>query len=422
MLSTRIAICLLSSSLATVVTAADADWPMFRGADRTGVSKDKGLLKSWPEGGPPVVWKSTGFGVGFSTVSVMGDRVVTMGDVKQDCFLFGLDRKTGDKVWELKVGGSGGNYQGPRCTPSTDGELVVALGQHGDLVCATAKDGKEVWRKSLTKDFGGQSGGWNFTESPLIDGDNVIVTPGGADATMVALAKKTGNVVWKGKVPGGDTAGYASVVIANFGGVKQYVTLMANGLVSFAAKDGKMLWRFGTKNDRFGGNTANIPTPIISGDHVYASTGYGRGAALVKITKKGNDFTADEVYWKSEMTNKHGGVVLVGDRLFGDRDDSGNPWCADFKTGKILWSRKGGKEGGEGRGSASLTYADGKLYIRYSDGWVALVDATADKYTEISAFKVPNGKNNTWAHPVVAGGKLYIRELDTVYCHDVTAK
>ena len=122
------------------------------------------------------------------------------------------------------------------------------------------------------------------------------------------------------------------------------------------------------------------------------------------------------------MTNKHGGVILVGDKLFGDRDDSGNPWCADFKTGKILWTRKGGKDGGEGHGSASLTYADGKLYVRYSDGWVALVDATADKYIEISAFKVPNGKNNTWAHPVICDGKLYIRELEIVYCYDVTAK
>ncbi len=415
-----IALCLFA--LAFSATAAETDWPMFRGPDRTDVSKEKGLLKSWPEGGPPLTWKTEGTGIGFSSVSVVGDKVFTMGDVKTDCFLFGIDRKKGGKLWELKVGKSGGNYQGPRCTPSMDGELVFGLGQHGDLVCASAKDGKEVWRKNLPKDFGGRSGGWNYTESPLLDGDRLIVTPGGSSATMVALEKKTGNVVWKGTVEGGDTAGYASVVIANFGGVKQYVTLMANGLVSFDAKEGKMLWRYGTKGDRFGGNTANIPTPIISGDHVFASAGYGRGAALLKITKDGSDFAVEEVYWKKELNNKHGGVILVGDKLFGDRDDSGNPWCADFKTGKILWSRKGGKEGGEGRGSASITYADGKLYIRYSDGWVALVDATADKYTEISAFKVPNGKNNTWAHPVVAGGKLYIRELDMLYCHDVTAK
>jgi outer membrane protein assembly factor BamB len=239
----------------------------------------------------------------------------------------------------------------------------------------------------------------------------------------VALEKKTGMKVWAGTIPKGeDTAGYASIVIAEFGGVKQYITLMANGLISFAAKDGKMLWRYGTKKDRFGGNTANIPTPIIHGEYVFAATGYGnRGAALLKITKDGDTFAVEEVYWKPELKNKHGGVVLVGDKVFGDLDDSGNPWCADFKTGEVLWSRKAVK-GSEGRGSASLTYADGKLYVRYANGWTVLVDATADKYTELGAFKIANQKGQAWAHPVVVGGKLYIRNLDTLYCYNVSAK
>jgi outer membrane protein assembly factor BamB len=410
------ALLLLALTLATV-GAAEIDWPMFRGADRTGVSKEKGLLESWPESGPPLAWKTEGLGIGFSSVSVMGDRVFTMGDVGKECFLFGIDRKNGSKVWELKIGKSGGNYQGPRCTPATDGDLVFALGQFGDLVCAKAKDGKEVWRKDFTKDFGGKAGGWNYTESPLIDGDSLIVTPGGSEATMLALDKKTGNVTWKGAVPGGDTAGYASPVIANFGNTKQYITLMANGLVSFDAKSGKMLWRYGTKNDRFGGNTANIPTPIIRGDYVFASAGYGRGGALLKITKSGAEFAVEEIYWNKELNNRHGGVILVGDKLYGDKDQNGQVWCADFMTGKVLWIRKGG----DGGGSASITYADGKLYIRYADGWVVLADATANQYTQISAFKVTN-KGNTWAHPVVAGGKLYIREREVLYCHDVGAK
>lgn len=412
------ALCLLVFVAAATVTAAEAEWPMFRGADRSGISKETGLLKSWPDKGPPLAWKTEGIGIGFSSVSVKGDRVFTMGDVGKECFLFGIDRKTGNKVWDLKIGKNGGNYEGPRCTPATDGEHVYALGQFGDLVCATTKDGKEVWRKNLPKDFGGRSGGWNYTESPLIDGDHLIVTPGGDKATMVALDKKSGQPVWSGIVPKGDTAGYASIVIANFGGVKQYVTLMANGLVSFAAKDGQMLWRYGTTNDRFGHNTANIPTPIIRDDYVFASAGYGRGAALLKITKDGSDFTVEEVYWKKELNNKHGGVILVGDKLYGDKDSNGDLWCADFKTGKVLWTRKGA---GEGRGSASLTYADGKLYVRYSDGVVALVDADADKYVEISSFKVAN-KGNTWAHPVVVDGKFYVREREILYCYDVKAK
>jgi outer membrane protein assembly factor BamB len=411
----------LALALTLALTLTAADWPTFRGADRTDVSKETGLLAKWPENGPPVAWKATGLGVGFSSVAVMGDSVYTLGDVDKDCKLFAIDRKTGEKKWELKVGpaGGGGGYIGPRCTPSTDGTHVYALGFAGDLVCATTA-GKVVWQKNFAKDFKGRAGGWSYSESPLIDGDRLIATPGGAKAAVVAFDKKTGNVEWSGAIPDGDdAAGYSSVVIGNHGGVKQYITLMANGLVSFDAKTGKMLWRYGKGGDRFGGNTANIPTPIVKDDYVFASAGYRQGGgALLKVTKSGAEFAVEEVYWNPELKNKHGGVLLAGDKLYGDRDDSGNPWCADFLTGRVLWSRKGG----EGRGSASMTYADGKLYIRYSDGWVALADATADKYTLLSEFKVPNGKNNTWAHPVVSGGKLYIRELDTLYCHDIAAK
>jgi len=417
-LHTAFALLLALIAVTTTAQSADTDWPLFRGVDRTGVSPDTKLLKQWPKDGPPLAWKTTSIGAGFSSVTVHGDKVFTMGDVKQDCYLFGIDRAKGTKVWELKVGQTGGSPTGPRGTPATDGTLVFGLGQHGDLVCASAKTGKEVWRKNLPKDFGGEAGGWNYTESPLIDGDHLIVTPGGSKATMVALDKKSGKQVWAGVVPNGDTAGYSSVVAAELGGVKQYIQLMANGLVSFSAKDGKMLWRYGTKGDRFGGNTANIPTPIVSGEYVFASAGYGRGGALVKITANGDKFNVEEVYWNRQLNNKHGGVILVGDKLYGDRDDGGRPWSADFKTGKVLWTRDGGKGGG----SASLTYADGKLYIRYADGWVVLADATTSEYTEISSFKVPNGSGDCWAHPVVIGGKLYIRERDTLWCYDVKAK
>jgi outer membrane protein assembly factor BamB len=394
---------------------------MFRGPDRTDVSPDTGLLKAWPKGGPPLAWKAVGIGIGYSSVSVVGDQVFTMGDRDDGCYLFAFGRARGEKLWQLKLGaaGGGGGYKGPRCTPSTDGERVYALTPNGDLVCAEAKYGTQKWAKNLKKDFGGSSGGWSYSESPLVDGDRLIVTPGGGKATMAALDKTTGATVWSGLVPKGDTAGYSSVVVAHAGGVKQYVTLMANGLVSFAAADGKLLWRYGTDRDRFGGNTANIPTPIVKGDQVFASAGYGRGAALVKVARTGADFSVEEVYWKKELTNKHGGVILVGDKLYGDRDDGGNPWCAEFETGKVLWARKGG---GEGRGSASMTYADGRLYVRYSNGWVALVDATADGYTELGAFKVPNGKNDTWAHPVVTDGRLFVRELNTLWVYDVRAK
>lgn len=409
--------CLLATAPLTAADPKPDDWPLFRGPKRTGVSDDKGLLKEWPTDGPAQVWKCEGVGIGFSSVTLLGDRAFTMGDLKDGCYLFAIDRTKGEIQWKVKVGATGGNYQGPRCTPAADGDSVYGLGQFGDLVCCAVADGKERWRKSLKKDFKGQEGGWNYTESPLIDGEKLVCTPGGPEATMVALNKKTGAVIWKGVVPGGDSAGYASVVAADIGGTRQYIQLMANGLVSFSATKGTLLWRYGTKGDRFGGNTANIPTPVVKGNQVFASAGYGRGGALLTISGSGGKFSVKEEYWDNKLNNRHGGVILVGDYLYGDRDDSGRPWCADFKTGKIKWSKQDRTKGG---GSAALTHADGMLYVRYANGWVSLVNPEDGK--EVSTFKVPNGTNDCWAHPVVVGGKLYLRERDVVWCYDVKAK
>jgi outer membrane protein assembly factor BamB len=416
----RLAVALFLALAVSLSLSAADDWPQFRGPKRDGLSTDTGLLKSWPEkAGPPLAWKSVGVGIGFSSVAVAGDRVFTMGDLKDGCHAFAVRRDNGEQLWKAKIGDGGGNYKGPRCTPTVDGENVYVLGQMGDLVCLTAAGGKEVWRKSLPKDFSGQNGGWNYTESVLIDGDKLICTPGGSKATMVALNKKTGEPIWKGVVgKSGDTAGYASPVVAEIGGVRQYITLMANGLVGFDAKDGKMLWRYGAKGERFGANTANIPTPIVRGEFVFASAGYGRGGALVRIKGSGGAFTAEEVYWNQALNNKHGGVILIGDTLYGDSDDSGYPWAADFMTGKVKWKRS---ERGKGDGSASITAADGMLYVRYQNGWASLVNP-AGGYAEVSTFKIQNGSGDCWAHPVVVGGKLYLRERDTIWCHDVKAK
>lgn len=395
------------------------DWPGFHGLKRDNLSPDKGLLNVWPKDGPKVIWKATGLGVGYSTVSILGDRIVTMGDLKDGCYVFSLDRKNGKEQWKTNIGkaGRGGGYAGPRSTPTIDGDRIYALGQFGELVALDAKSGKIVWSKQLKDDFGGQFGGWQYAESPLIDGDKLICTPGGKTATMLALNKKTGEVIWKGVVPGGDAAGYASIVIANLGGTKQYVTLMANGLVGFSADKGELLWRYGENNDRFGRNTANIPTPIIKGEEIFSAAGYGRGAAMLNFTSSGGKFDVKEVYWNRQLNNKHGGILRVGDRLFGDTDDRGQPWCADFETGKILWKRED-----RGDGSASMTYADGKLFVRYQNGRVVLLDASADSYKELSSFKIPGATGDSWPHPVVVGGRLYLREKDDLYCHDVKSK
>jgi hypothetical protein len=246
-----------------------------------------------------------------------------------------------------------------------------------------------------------------------VDGDRLVCTPGGKDATMVALDKRTGDVIWKCAIPFEDTtAGYSSVVIARVGGVRMYVQLLAGGVAGVAVKDGKFLWKY----DKLGNNTANIPTPIVLGDHVFCSAGYGKGGALLHLVAENGGVTAKEVYFNHELTNKHGGLVVVGDYVYGDHDDSGMPFCAEVKTGKVVWRKQ---KHGPGAKSASVAYADGRLYFRYENGITALVEPSPDGYKEVSTFLIPKPQGPSWAHPAIAGGKLYLREGDTVWCYDV---
>jgi len=412
----------LFALLLVVVSHVQADdWPQFRGPKRDGISQDKGLLKAWPKDGPPLTWKSEDVGIGFSSVAVVGSQVFTMGDLKDGCYLFAIDRDKGTIQWKVKVGKNGGNYQGPRCTPTVDGQAVYALGQFGDLVCLNVKDGSENWRKNLKTDFKGKEGGWNYTESPLIDGEKLVVTPGGSEAAMLALNKKDGSVIWKAVIPGGEKAGYASIVEAEIGGTRQYIQLMSGGVASFSADKGQLLWRYGNDSKHFAGNTANIPNPVVIGDQIFASAGYGRGGGLITISSAGGKFDVKEEYWSEKLQNRHGGVIRVGENLYGDLDNSGKLWCADLKTGTVKWSR--GKDA-KGRGTATITYAEGMLYIHRADGWVSLVDPKTS-YHEVSAFQIPqapNAKIECWAHPVVVGGKMFIREREVIWCYDVKGK
>jgi outer membrane protein assembly factor BamB len=400
-----------------------AEWPQFRGPKRDGVSAETGLLKEWPTNGPALLWQSEFVGAGVASVAVVGDRVFTTGDDKKAgaSFVYALDRKTGKQVWSAKLGGEiGGKMaEGTRGTPTVDGEYVYALGQFGDLVCLEIQSGKEVWRRHLKKDFNGVAGPWQYAESLLVDGDKVICTPGGQKATMAALDRKTGAVVWEASI--GDAAGYSSPVVAEFGGVRQYVQLLAKGVAAVSAKDGKLLWRYGTQMDRFGGSAANVTTPVVLGKELFCAAGYNRGGGLIKLSRLDNqEIKADEVYFKKELSNKHGGVVVVGDYAYGDQEETGMPQCFEWKTGNVVWKRQ---QRTQGTGSAAITYADGRLYVRYANGFVALVDADPKgKYEEKGNFKVPNSDKNSWSHLVVAAGCLYVREKETVYCYDVKAK
>ncbi|MBU6399620.1 MAG: PQQ-binding-like beta-propeller repeat protein [Verrucomicrobia bacterium] len=403
---------IVALALALPAHAADGNWPQWRGANRDDHSTDTGLLKEWPAGGPPLAWKITGLGPGYAGVSVAAGRIYTMGDGPGSSYLFALNEPDGRLLWKAKVGqpGGGGGYEGPRCTPTVDGELIFALGQFGDLVCVDTASGTVEWHKNLETDFGGKMmSGWGYAESPLVDGDHVICTPGGPQGTIVALDKKTGAVAWRTK-DFTDNAAYCSLIIAEIGGVRQYIQLTDASVAGVAAADGKLLWRAPRV-----GRTAVIPTPIFHDNQVYVSSGYGVGCNLFGISANGGPFKAEPVYANKVMSNHHGGVVLVGDDLYGYSDGKG--WvCQEFKTGKMTWSER------EKLGKGSLTFADGHFYLRSEGGpgTVALIVATPAGYQEKGRFDQPDRSDkNSWPHPVVTGGRLYLRDQDVLLCYDV---
>jgi outer membrane protein assembly factor BamB len=296
--------------------------------------------------------------------------------------------------------------------------MVYAITPAGDLVCLDAKNGKPVWTKNFATDFKGKMmSGWGYCESPLIDGQNLICSPGADAAAVVALNKKTGKPVWSCAVPNCGGAAYSSVVISQGGGVKQYVQLLGRGIVGAAAKDGKLLWSY----NRVANGTANIPTPLVQDDYIFCSTGYNTGAALLKLEKKGSSINAREVYFlpASTLQNHHGGMVLIDDHVYcGHGHNNGFPVCVELKTGKVAWN----KGRGPGSGSAAVVAADGHLYFRYENGVMALIEATPDGYNEKGTFKIPDCRDPSWPHPVVVDGKLYLREQDALLCYSLKAK
>jgi outer membrane protein assembly factor BamB len=418
----RAAVALAMAASGTTATAGD--WPGWRGPGREGVSPEKGLLQEWPTGGPPLLWKASGLGAGFSSLAVAGDRIYTIGDRDGAQQVLALARADGSLVWKARIGAPWPDeYGGGRGTPTVDGELLYALGTEGDLVCLETATGKERWRKSLPRDFGGSMMSmWKFSESPLVDGDRLVFTPGASDAALVAVDKRTGQTIWKTTLPdlgprGRDGAAYSSIVVSNGAGVKQYVQLVGRGLVGVRASDGKFLWGY----NRVANNVANISTPIVRGNFVFASTGYGTGAAQLELQKRGDGVAAKELYFLEGNTfqNHHGGLVLVGDHVYaGHGQGKGFPICIDFATGKVAW---GGDIRNAGSGSAAVLYADGRLYYRYQNGVVLLIEATPEGYREKGSFTIPDVKNPSWSHLAVADGRLYLREQDTLYVHDLRA-
>jgi len=404
---------LLSLALVQVTTGRPegaSDWPQWRGADRTGLSKETGLLKTWSAVGPPAVWTISSLGEGYGSVAIKGDRIFVQGAKGSDSVVFCLNRADGKTVWSQALGtrldqDRGG---GPRGTPTVDGDRVYALSENGDLACLKIGDGSVAWRKNILREFGGRNITWLISESPLVDGSNLIVTPGGDQAGIVALDKMTGKVVWASKELS-DPAGYSSCLVADVGGVRTIMGFTARAAVGLRASDGKLMWRY----EQVANRTANCTTPIFHDNKVFYSSAYGTGCALLGLKPEGGEVRAQEVYFSKDMQNHHGGVVLVNGYLYGF--SNAILTCIEFATGKVMW-----KDRSVGKGS--LTYADGHLYLLSENNVVGLAEATPEGYKEKGRFRIADQGWPSWAHPVVTGGKFYIRNQGVLACYDVKAK
>lgn len=406
------------------------DWPQFRGPNRDGASAETGLLKQWPEGGPPKVWTATGLGGGYGSVSVVGGMIFGTGEKDDKEYVWALDEATGEQKWATPFadGQTVGYGEGPRSTPTYSAGKVYAVGQGGTLVCCDAASGKILWQKSYTKDFGGSVQSWGYSESVLVDDGKVIGTPGSASAAMVALNADTGAVIWKTAVAKpGSAGGYASPVMAEVGGVPMYLNLLgdAGGLVGVHAGTGKLLWQY----TKVMNGTANIPSPVVQGDLVFTSTGYGAGAALLRLVPSGEGAAVQEVKSytgerrgpQPAVQNHHGGMVPVGGHVyFGSGHNQGRPACVEFATGEVKWAEERAPRGGDG--SAATAAADGMLYFRYQNGLMALIKADPTQFELVSSFPLPErSRHPSWPHPAIANGKLYIRDQDKLLCFDIRA-
>lgn len=399
-------VCLLLAPL--LLAPASGEWNQWRGPDRDGKSPESGLLAEWPDGGPKLLWQVDSLGAGYSSLAVANGRLFTQGLEDGEQFLAALDARTGETIWRTTHGKPYSNRRGdgPRGTPTVDGDRVYALGGDGNLLCANASTGARIWQKNLLRVYGGRNIRWGISESPLIDGDRVVVNAGGRGASIVALDKMTGAEMWKSQ---SDEAGYSSVMVAVVDGVRHYVVFTGEGAVGVLAKNGELLWRYSPVSN----STANVATPIVRDNLVFLSSAYGTGCALLRLESNGGIIEASEVYFSRNMMNHYSSSVLIDGYLYGY--SSRILAAMHFETGEINWRNRS-------VGKGQIIYADGRLYILGEDGVVGLVDPDPTAYKEISRFEIEHGDDATWTLPAISNGTLYLRDQDRLYAFDIKAR
>jgi outer membrane protein assembly factor BamB len=390
---------------AVVSNLALDDWPQWRGPNRDGRSVEKGLLKDWPAGGPPLAWRASGAGEGYSSFAVAGGRLYTLGARAGTEYTFAFDVASGKKLWEVANGKRFDNDRGsgPRATPTVDGDRIYSFGASGDLSALEAATGKVLWTVNVLSKFGGSNIQWGLSESPLVLADRILVNAGGP---IVAVKKTDGSQIWKSN---GEPAGYSSAVLHEAGGVRQAIYFTHTRVVGVDVNNGKRLWSY----EQVANGIANVATPVVRENRVFVSSDYGTGAALLELTPSGGGMRAKEIYFTRDMRNHHSSSVLVGDHLYGF--SSAILTAMNFNDGQVAWRDRS-------IGKGSLVFADERLYMYSEGGTVGLAEANPTAYREHGRFQLKTGDLPTWSHPVVSGGKLFLRDQDNIYAYDVSAK
>lgn len=411
------------AALLCCVTLQAEDWPQWRGPNRDGKSTEQGLNLDWTDSAPELLWKTTGVGKGYSSLAIVDGVIYTTGNSKEAQVAVARKASDGSEIWKtpLTEKAPKHGYPGARSTPAITKDHLYLVTSAGDIVCLNRADGKIAWSKNFQQQWKGRMmSGWGFSESPLVDGDKVICTPGGDSALIVALDRVTGKEIWASESfstdKGKDGAGYSSVVVSEAAGVRQYVTLTGRGIVGVSAEDGATLWTYAAVAN----STANIPTPVVFDDYVFCSSGYGTGSALLHITRDAGEWKANEEYFLKAGTlqNHHGGMIRHGDHLYcGNGHGKGMPTCLEIGSGKVVW---GGKLRGVGKGSAAITMVGDHLLFRYESGHLASIVATPESYQLKGHFMPDHQEGKSWAHPVVVDGRLYLREQDVLMCYNVS--
>jgi outer membrane protein assembly factor BamB len=401
----RVLTALALLALLQPISAQAPEWFQWRGPNRDGHSAETGLLKEWPAGGPPQVWRTTGAGTGFSSFSSSNGRLFTLGARGSTEYVIAFDAASGKRLWEVPNGQRFRNEMGdgPRSTPTVEGDRVYAFGGTGELTCLDAPSGKKIWGVSVVQAFGGNTPYWGYSESPLIVGDRIILNAGGRRASIVAINKLDGKTLWQNH---SDGAGYSSPMLLRTGSLQQVVFFTGERALAVDPRDGRLLWTY----SRASNNTANVATPVVRGNKVFVSSGYGTGAALLEVKAAGNIASAQEIYFTRDMRNHHASSVVVGDHIYGFSDSILT--ALKFDTGEMAWRDRS-------VGKGSIIYADQRLYLYSEQGTVGLADAAPTAYRERGRFSIPQSGPPTWSHPIITNGKLIIRDQDTVYAYDV---